>query len=451
MQTLERGLVNAGFLFFAIAILATLVFGRFLCGWGCHLVSYQDACGWLLEKLGFKPRPFRSRLLVLVPLGAAFYMFAWPSIARAFAGHSTPPWVAHFSTSDFWATFPNLPISILTFLVCGFLIVVFLGNKGFCTYACPYGAIFGKADLLAPGKILVSPACDGCGHCTATCTSNVRVHEEVKLHKRVVDSGCMKCLDCVDVCPKGALSFGFTGKIGLFRDRKLTGAKRYDLSWPSEIALAALFLVALYAYRGLYDAVPFLLALGSSAATAYLFWLAARSLRAPFLRLQHWDLRAAGRTSRLGWSLRGTALLLALFVGHSVWIQFHAREAEREIAEAKAASSQGAADAHARQALQHYRACLDRGLFDVAAWRMGAGSTLAALGDDEAAERELTRALMLDPGLARAHYSLGDLLLRRGAEAEGQAHLREAARLDPSLRHGAATTRRPGSSPPRTP
>jgi len=32
MHTLQKGFVNAGFIFFTLAILATLIFGRFVCG-----------------------------------------------------------------------------------------------------------------------------------------------------------------------------------------------------------------------------------------------------------------------------------------------------------------------------------------------------------------------------------------------------------------------------------
>ena len=39
------------------------------------------------------------------------------------------------------------------------------------------------------------------------CTSNVRVHEEIREYGGVVDPGCMKCLDCVSVCPNDALSY----------------------------------------------------------------------------------------------------------------------------------------------------------------------------------------------------------------------------------------------------
>jgi hypothetical protein len=82
MYTLQNGFVNAGFIFFSLAILATLIFGRFVCGWGCHILALQDLCGWLLKKMGLQPKPFRSRLLVYVPLGAALYMFVWPVAYR---------------------------------------------------------------------------------------------------------------------------------------------------------------------------------------------------------------------------------------------------------------------------------------------------------------------------------------------------------------------------------
>ena len=87
MHTLQRGSVNAGFIFFTLAILATLIFGRFVCGWGCHILALQDFCGWLLKKMRHHPKPFRSRLLIYVPLVAALYMFVWPTALHVFAQH----------------------------------------------------------------------------------------------------------------------------------------------------------------------------------------------------------------------------------------------------------------------------------------------------------------------------------------------------------------------------
>ena len=82
MYTLELGIVTAGFLFMALAVLASAIFGRFFCSWGCHILALQDLCAWILGKLRIKPRGIRSRLLAWLPLFAAFYMFAWPQVAR---------------------------------------------------------------------------------------------------------------------------------------------------------------------------------------------------------------------------------------------------------------------------------------------------------------------------------------------------------------------------------
>ncbi len=209
MAFTKQGVVNAGLVLFALAILSTLLLGRWFCGWGCHLVGLQDLARWLLARVGIRPKPLRSGLLATVPLIAFLYMFIAPLVYHALSGTSIRPLSTHFFTDEFWATFPTWVPATLTFVICGFVIVYFLGAKGFCTNACPYGAAFGVADQLSPLRIRVTDACNQCGHCTSVCTSNVRVHEEVRDFKAVVDPGCMKCLDCVSVCPNDALYVGF--------------------------------------------------------------------------------------------------------------------------------------------------------------------------------------------------------------------------------------------------
>lgn len=221
----RASIVNAGLIFFAAMILLTAVFGRFFCGWGCHLVALQDLCRHWLLKLGITPRPLKSRVLAWVPTLAFVYMFVWPAVYRVWLGDSLAPQGSDLVTSEFWATFPGWTMGILTLLICGFASVYFLGAKGFCTYACPYGAIFAAADRIAPMRIRVTDACEQCGHCTAVCSSNVRVHEEVRDWGMVVSPGCMKCQDCVSVCPKGALYYG-AGAIPLFATRRNTPAER---------------------------------------------------------------------------------------------------------------------------------------------------------------------------------------------------------------------------------
>ncbi len=218
MEFTKHGVVNAGFVFFALAIGSTLVLGRWFCGWGCHLVALQDLSRWLLGLMRIRPRPIRSIVLSAVPLLAFIYMFIMPLLdvpALKLAGIEPgegAKWAfggTKLTTDSFWATFPGVMGAILTLLVCGFIIIYVLGAKGFCTTGCPYGAIFGAADRFAPLRIRVNEDCTQSGHCTAVCSSNVRVHDEVRRFGMVVDPGCMKCLDCVSVCPNEALSVGW--------------------------------------------------------------------------------------------------------------------------------------------------------------------------------------------------------------------------------------------------
>ena len=326
MYTLGLGAINAGFIFFSLAILSTMVLGRFVCGWACHIVALQDLCAWLMEKMGIRPRPFRSRLLVFVPLLAALYMFVWPTVSRALAapaGQSIlPPFTNHLITAEFWQTFPTLAVAIPFLFICGFVTVYFLGSKGFCTYACPYGGFFGIADRIAPGRIRVTDACNECGHCTATCTSNVIVHAEVKQYGMVVDSGCMKCMDCVSVCPTDALYFGFGKPSIAVRN---TRSKTYSLTLPEETLALASFAASLFAAWDVYQLVPMLMALGIAAVTSFLAVWTWRLVRSADLALLRYLLKRSGSVTRAGWIFALFAFIWLGVVAHSGWIRFHER------------------------------------------------------------------------------------------------------------------------------
>jgi len=326
MYTLQRGFVNAGFIFFSLAILATLIFGRFVCGWGCHILALQDLCGWFLKKIGLHPKPFRSRLLVYIPLIAALYMFVWPVVYRSIWNPEHQPLIPKFTnhlvTTNFWQTFPSVAVAIPFLFVCGFMTVYFLGQKGFCTYACPYGGFFGLADKFSPGKIRVTPACNQCGHCTATCTSNVLVHAEVKQYGMVVDPGCMKCMDCVSVCPNDALYFGF-GKPTILVPKSDAIRKNYSLTWPEEIIGALVFLGSFLAVRGVYALVPFLMALGWATVTTFLTLKMWRLFRARELSFYRFNLKSAGRIKTVGWAFAAFACAWIGLNAHSGWVRYH--------------------------------------------------------------------------------------------------------------------------------
>ena len=90
LNTIHDGILTAGFLFMAMAVLATAVAGRFFCSWGCHILALEDLSAWLLARVGIHPRPVRSRVLLWVPPLAMVHLFVWPQVERLWHGRAQP-------------------------------------------------------------------------------------------------------------------------------------------------------------------------------------------------------------------------------------------------------------------------------------------------------------------------------------------------------------------------
>lgn len=429
------GVLNAGLVFFAAAALSTALFGRWFCGWGCHLVALQDLCRWLLEKVGIRPQPLRSRLLAWVPAAAFVYMFLWPAAWRLWSGEPFGRVETEWTTPHFWATFPGWVIGGLTFLVCGFAAVYFLGAKGFCTYACPYGALFYAADKVSPMRIRVTDACEGCGHCTAVCTSNVRVHQEVRDYGMVVDPGCMKCGDCVSVCPKDALYYG-AGPIALFAKPRVPNAepRRFPLAGWEEATLAAAFVAAFLTFRGLYGMVPFLMSLGLAGVLAYLVLVAARLAVRPHGTLRRMALKRSGRLLPAGRGFVAALAVVVLFWGHSAFVHAHAALGERNFRAAdglRAAfldataetATMTAADRGRLLAARHHLERAERWGLAPGTWQALRLTWLSAIfGDREGLERYAALALERGEAPAEVHQ-----IVARAAWLRGDAPAAAAA------------------------
>jgi tetratricopeptide (TPR) repeat protein/ferredoxin len=421
MYTLELGYVNCGFVFFGIALLGTLLFGRFFCGWGCHIVALQDFCAWLMRRVGVRPKPFRSRLLAYAPIVVALYMFVWPTFLRLMTGGELPGLTRHFTTTDLWATFPGPLFATLTFAVCGFAAVYTLGAKGFCTYGCPYGGFFGVLDRAAPGRIVVSDACEQCGHCTATCTSNVRVHEEVRLYGMVVDPGCMKCMDCVSVCPKNALSFSFAKPALLASVPAKKRSRSFDLSWPEELFAAAVGAIATLTFRGLYDGPPLLMAVGLGGITAFLAIKLLHVFRRREVRIQSLELKSAGTVRRSGWVFAAVAAVWVVFTGHSALAQWdrawgrhelNLTEVSREEGLSGAFRERTLSEGHARaldEAYRHFSRADRVGLTGVVEVKLGLAWCHVLRGELDEAARYAREAAAISPGNAELRKNLTDI------------------------------------------
>lgn len=345
-DTLHLGIVTVGALFMLGVVIATCIAGRFFCAWGCHILALQDLSAGILKKLKVPTKPIRSRTLLWVPLLAVFYLLVWPQIQRWLLGEQQPGlhvvtdpngW-SSFTTTDLLRSFPGLGMTLLTFVVVGFAIVYFLGSRSFCSYACPYGALFAGAERLAPLRILPGKGeCSHCGLCVSSCKSNIRVIHEVEQFGTVMSSNCMRDLDCVSVCPTDALRLGVT-KPPLLRSwrRPRQLRKQYDFSWGEDLLLAGVFLGLFPIVRGLYDAVSFLLALAVCAILAYIAVVAKRMVFSQRVVISNIELKQAGSNTAAGRKFWAIAAAIGVFVVHSGAIRYHAFAGERALSVATA-------------------------------------------------------------------------------------------------------------------
>lgn len=424
MHTLELGQVNPAAVLFAIVLGSTLLFGRFFCGWACHMAALQDLCAWALGRLGMRPAPFRSRLLPWIPVGLAGWMFLWPTADRLLVKpllarwwpESTvaaptapfPGWRGAWSTDDLWAGLPGVAVAIPFLLVCGFATVWFLGARGFCNYGCPYGGLLRPIERLSPLRLTVDSArCDGCGRCTAACGSNVPVLDELRRYGQVVSAHCVRTLDCVEACPNDALTLRFTTPA--VRHRRGIGFDRHRADPPlvAELGLLALFALVFWSTRGLYGVIPMLFAVGLGVCALPAAWTTWRMVRADDVRRFGFQLRRRGRMTPSGRVFLGLVALGGLVIVQSASVRMHAWSADRHDSRVTVSRETvftapetvpPEAKHHAARALHHYRrasAATDGGLglARTPAHDLRAAWLHLVLGEPRRAETMFRRAL----------------------------------------------------------
>lgn len=352
MYTLERGIVTAGFLFVLLTLAATTICGRFLCSWGCHILAVQDLSAWLLSRVRIRPKPIRSRVLLLVPVAAMIYMVVWPQVAAALDRRPIPVrhvrsdsdgW-ASFVTTDLWRNLPGPSVAVATIAVRGCFMAHVLGSRSIFTYGCPYGAVFALADRVAPGKIKsvrTDADCATCGLCTSACESHIRVHHELTAFGKVVSPACLKDLDCVGACPKEIVQYGWA-KPSWFASWRQWGrfGVPYDFIVREDLVIVIVFVTVLAAMRGMYELVPFFLALGISFIGAHAAVLTLRMWKRQNVRLINFALKVGGAMTQHGKAVAVLLVLGAAGVMHGAfirWQEVRATNAFNELAERGAA------------------------------------------------------------------------------------------------------------------
>lgn len=227
--------VNVGVVLFWV--LLTLLFGRVYCSVICPLGVMQDVIAWFSKrkkKNRYSYSPAKSWLrygvlaLFIVALIAGI-----GSVVALLAPYSAYGRIAQNLFAPIWACGNNILAylaermnsyafyetevwvrSLPTFIVAGatLLILVVLAwrsGRTYCNTICPVGTVLGllsRVSLFRP--VIDLNKCNGCKLCSRRCKASC-----INADAHQIDySRCVVCMDCIDVCRQGAISYQYRFK-----------------------------------------------------------------------------------------------------------------------------------------------------------------------------------------------------------------------------------------------
>ena len=210
------------FAFYVVGYLATigLLVGRFICGWLCLFGLIQELLYNIPTPKITVPEKLDKVLRYLKYVMLFVMVFALPFFYRTELGMGKPffcEYICPVGTLE-----GGIPLVLLDetmrgalgwlfkwkfFLMALCLISSVFIYRPFCKYVCPLGAfyaLFQKVSLLR--MRFDEDKCVSCGLCAKTCKMGVNP----VLNPNSAE--CIRCTECVHVCPKHALSFGLGPK-----------------------------------------------------------------------------------------------------------------------------------------------------------------------------------------------------------------------------------------------
>ena len=188
---------------------ATVLVGRFFCGFFCSFGAVQDLL-WLgshrLRALfpGKRNLKKADRIFRFAKYAVLFYfiIFVWSGVT---AVKTAGPWQV-FGQYVSFGHWPGLkPLLSVGGIL---LLVIFIGSlfvqRFFCRYFCPMGAIY---SLISRASFLkIDKPREGCGKCHL-CTSKCTMGMDLTKKDRIAGGECISCQKCVSWCPKGNARF----------------------------------------------------------------------------------------------------------------------------------------------------------------------------------------------------------------------------------------------------
>lgn len=217
-----------------LLVLLTLIVGRVYCSIICPLGIMQDAVSWISghrkkKRYRFCYSPAKNILrytmlgifiiamvagigsiaALLEPYGSygriANNLFApfykWANNMTAYFAERADSY-AFYETDVYIKSIPTFIIALVTFIF--IVILAWRNGRTYCNTICPVGTVLGFISRYSLFRITIDKnKCNACGLCSRKCKASC-----IDGSKHAVDySRCVMCMDCIDTCKHGAISY----------------------------------------------------------------------------------------------------------------------------------------------------------------------------------------------------------------------------------------------------
>ncbi|MCB1049548.1 MAG: 4Fe-4S binding protein [Acidobacteria bacterium] len=202
---LERNTLTAGAVFGLLVLGAAFFWGRFLCGWFCHIGLAYDLLDHLMRKIKIRQDHLPLRYGPWACLIILVYFFIWPSFSERPQG--TIPFQIELGATAPLSLFQPFTAALITLAVVLVVLPLALGPRPFCRHLCPWGIMVGWTNRWSRFRVRKVDSCTRCGECTKQCPMDIDVSRAINSTFDVRSAACIQCQQCVAVCPVDALAF----------------------------------------------------------------------------------------------------------------------------------------------------------------------------------------------------------------------------------------------------
>ena len=188
---------------------ATVLVGRFFCGFFCSFGAVQDLLWFGSHRLralfpGKRNLKKADRIFRFAKYAVLFYfiIFVWSGVTAVKTAGLWQVFGQYVSFGHWPGLKPLLSVGGIL------LLVIFIGSlfvqRFFCRYFCPMGAIYSLISQTSFLKIdKPRKECGKCHLCTSKCTMGMDLTKK----DRIAGGECISCQKCVSWCPKGNVHF----------------------------------------------------------------------------------------------------------------------------------------------------------------------------------------------------------------------------------------------------